>query len=138
MITTYDLAGTTWYVVSVRFASAYMAKETWERIQQRTRKGKGDMQLGFYRHGPSTDPGRYLTGVTHLRPSAEWLERQLRGTEDNYLSREEIGAFVLRRLDVVTRGLEAGLPSGSYSIRRPERGAALRPDGSMDEPIGQG
>ena len=135
MIVERSLGEVTWYVVSVRFASASMAKERWERIQKAASKKKGKLDLGFYRHGPSDDPGRYLTAVTHWRPGAVWINNQLRGVETNGLPDDEITAMILRRLDVIGQLHAAAAPGGSYAIRRPEAGAVMHRDGSMEEPV---
>jgi hypothetical protein len=128
-----ELNEITWYIVSVRFPTPRMAKERWERINAKASKRKGDM--GFYRHGPSTDPGRYLTAVTHSRPDALWISRELRGCEPNGLPDDEVLAMILRRIDVVANARLAGRTEGRLSIRRPEVGAVLDPDGTMHEPV---
>jgi hypothetical protein len=140
MIVEYQLPeDLTWYVVSVRFASAYMAKETWERIQTKAEKEHGKLDIGFYRHGPSTDPGRYLTCVTTRRESALWINRQVRGCENNGLPEDEMKAMILRRLDVLGQLHAASARNGSYVVRRPEnRGGVLHQDGSMEERVGHG
>ena len=125
----------TWYVVSVRFATQRMAKERWEKIQHEAKKAKGKHDLGFYRHGPSDDPGRFLTAVTYHRPGAVWINNQLRGCEPSGVREDEITAMILRRLDVLSELHATNAPGGSYAIRRPEAGAVLDPDGTIHEPV---
>jgi hypothetical protein len=133
VIIQFPLNGITWYVVSVRFASAYLAKETWETVE---RKSKGRSQdVGLYRHGPSTDPGRYLTAVTTEEADARWINNLLRGCLPHREPDEVIEAMIMRRLDVIAGARLAGRTEGRIAIRRPEAGAKLDPDGTMHEPV---
>jgi hypothetical protein len=133
VIVEHELAEVTWYIVSVRFPTPRMAKERWERINAKASKRSGE--LGFYRHGPSTDPGRFLTAVTHNRMDALWINRELRDCEPNGVSEDERLAMILRRLDVVNAARLVGRTDGQISIRRPEVGAKLDPDGTIHEPV---
>jgi hypothetical protein len=139
MIVERELNEITWYVVSVRFPTPAMAKRTWEKVQEQASAKGGKLDLGWYRHGPSNDPGRFLTAVTHNRQSALWVNRALRSCEPNGLPEDEQLAMILRRLDVINELRLVGAREGSYSMRRPEeRGGRLHPDGSIEERVGHG
>lgn len=135
MIVERELNEVTWYIVSVRFATPRMAKEKWEEIQREAKKRHGELDLGFYRHGPSDDPGRFLTAVTYHRPGAVWINNKLRGHLPSGVSEDEQLAMILRRLDVLGELHALNAPGGSYAMRRPEAGAVLDPDGTVHEPV---
>jgi hypothetical protein len=95
--------------------------------------GGKNLDLGIYRHGPSTEPGCYVTAIS-IRPVSLGMVEDLIEGEPVELRPDEQRAFVLRRIDVIRQ--QEG--EGWLKIRRGTRGARLDPDGSMDEQIGRG
>jgi hypothetical protein len=94
VIIEHELNGLTWYVVSVRFASEYVATETWAKIE---RERTPDMQIGFFHDGP--EPGRVLTAVNHKREAAQFIDRVTRGAERNGVSSDALLAMILHHLE---------------------------------------
>jgi hypothetical protein len=97
-----ELAGLTWYVVSVRFASEYIASETWAKIEA---EQTPEMELGFFNSWPTdliTDgpqPGRVLTVVTNRKEGAQFIDRVTRGAMQNGVPEDALLAMILHHLE---------------------------------------
>lgn len=128
--------GPAWYVVAARFTDADKARKGWELVERKRRSGS----CGVYRHGPPDRPGTDVSAVSMQRREldriAELLEQA--GGRDQRLHHEVADQLVIRRARVVLEAAAAQRPYGRIKIRRPERGATLNPDGTMDEPGGHG
>lgn len=130
-----QIGDVTWYLVSGVFPTAYMAKQTFDRIERSRKTGT----VGLYRHGTEADPGRIITGVSLSEVEARWLMHRLTIAEHNELDDDTKRGVILRRAKVVTEAVAAGQPYGRLKWRRP-RGATLDPNtGDMIErPPGRG
>lgn len=114
----------TWYIVCAEFATAYMAKQTWENVERRRKGGS----VGLYRHGPEQEGGRLLTAVTMDADEARRMASMLRVGTHYELDEDTIMGLIARRARVVTDALRAGQSRGRLMWRRPEgRGARLDP-----------
>ena len=128
--------GPTWWVASARFATAVAARKGWERVAAKVPKGS----LGIYRHGPPDAPGTMVSAVSMEEEQLERVVRHLEATggKDQRLAREVEAQLIMRRAHVVLAAGAEGLGEGRLKWRRPERGARLNPDGTMEEPGGHG
>ena len=134
-IVEYPIAGHTWYVVSARFPTAYMATQAWERIERKVPRGS----LGIYRHGWEDEPGVLVSAVSLDAEQVARVAGYLTVGEHEPLPDEFMEAMIARRADVVLQADAEGMPSGRLKWRRPGTGARLNSDGSMTEPPpGQG
>ena len=129
-----------WFVYSRMFATAGIAKLAWDTLEDEL-VGK-DLDLGTYRHGPSTNPGKTVTVLSH-RPegvlAARRLLRKIPGSDLDVLDHPHMGppeleALINRRIRKVAA--EARHPTGRTheAISHGEEGARLLPDGRMVEP----
>jgi hypothetical protein len=125
-----------WYWTCARFPSAKMARDAWERIDRKRRTGT----VGVYRHGPSDNPGAFVSIVGLDREEVERIARMLRGGVDERLPDDLVERLCVRRAAVVVEATRAQPgATGRVKIRRPEdRGAVLGPDGVMRDPRGPG
>jgi hypothetical protein len=137
MIREFEFIDRTWYVVSRRYPTEAKARYAFERLDVEAKRARGALELGCYRHQYlDDDRAVYVTAIGHVRAGAEAADRSLTG-EPFELEDVFVEAMIGRRIRVMAE-LE-GVPSGSYVVRRPEgRGGHLRPDGTVDEPIGHG
>lgn len=127
-------AGPDWFYVSARYASAKMARDTWERVERRLPRG----ELGIYRHGPRAEPGVLVSAVSLNREQIDKAARLLRDGVDEPLPYELAEMLVIRRARVVVEaGASGDLRPRRIKIRHAGEGATLTPEGEMIEP-GQG
>lgn len=114
-----------WYVVSGAYPTAYMAKQTWERIEKTLKTGT----VGVYRHGPESDPGRIITAVAMDLDEVRRVMHALRLAEHNELPERARLDLIGRRAKVVIEAMQRGQSSGRLKWRRPDdRGAVLDPE----------
>jgi hypothetical protein len=121
-----------WTVVTVRYATAKMASDAYQRLLRKTPRG----ELGIYRHGPPEDGGTQISIVSLNRQEVERAARHLVGAEDVRLPDELVDAMVVRRARVVVEAAQSGASAGRIKIRHAGAGARLEPDGTMTEQIG--
>ena len=134
-IVEYPIAGHTWYVVSARFPTAYMARQAWERIERKTPRGT----LGIYRHGTEEESGVLVSAVSLDADQVARVVGYLTVGEHEPLPDEVMQGMIARRADVVLQADAEGMQAGRLKWRRPGTGARLGRDGSMTEPTpGQG
>jgi hypothetical protein len=132
-----------WFVVTVHYPSATMAKHAWERVDRKIKDRSGVNGFGILRLSPAEDaPGRLASGaprgvhpvvaVTLAEAMAHRIARLLRDGAEWEPTPDFADAMILRRARVVTE--HAG-EVGRLKIRRPEqRGAQLDREGRMYEP----
>lgn len=122
------------YYSTRRFPHARIAKETWEQVNRRL-AGK-NLDLGFYRHGPSTHPGCLVTAISLHKGGVEAADFIMRrGVEvdvldDGDMSVAELEAMIARRARVVMENRDR---AGHMVVRREGDGVKLNRDGSYDE-----
>jgi hypothetical protein len=121
----------TWYWTSARFATAYMAKQAWERVERKLPRGS----LGIYRHGPAREPevGVLVSAVSLDADQVQKVAGLLTVGTHEPLPDQIVDALIARRADVVMSAAAAGKDSGRFKWRRPGTGARLTPDGQMIE-----
>jgi hypothetical protein len=133
-----------WFHYSARFPYAGAAKQAWEQLDAQL-AGKG-LDLGVYRHGPSTNPGKTVTAVS-LSPKGVMRARQILrragGQEidildDGQMGKRELEAMIMRRVRKVVGELHQAeaeeRPLRSHEvIRHGGGGSRLHPDGTMEE-----
>lgn len=126
---------TPWYWFSRRFPNAKLGWQAWEQIEDRL-AGKR-LDLGIYRHGPSSAPGTMVT-VVSLHPQgvlqARRILRGLGGVDvllGHGLREDELQALVARRIRAVAQ-LTAENPgkSGDAVSHYMGHGKAIHPDGT--------
>ena len=129
-----------WWVLTARYPDGDKARTVFERL---ARLNTG-YELGVYRHGPPSEPGCFITIVSHKRNGMSVAERVMfqLGAKRTMLAAEEPGmveAFIARRIRVMAASEESdpGEPHKRI-IRRGTRGAILHVDGTLDERIGGG
>lgn len=120
-----------WYHYSAMFPTAGAAWETWQVLNAEL-GGRG-LDLGVYRHGPSTNPGKYLT-VLSLRPQGVLRARRIirkAGGLEGYAhpTTEELEALIARRIRFVAT--EAPKDRTGYAeLHHLGQGTRLNPDGT--------
>ena len=120
---------TPWWHYGAAFPSARAAWETWQSINDEL-GGKG-LDLGVYRHGPSTDPARFVT-VVSLEPRGVLQARRLlrkAGGQDHRVETEELEAMIARRIRFVATEAPKG-ETGYAEIHHLGHGRTLNPDGT--------
>jgi len=125
---------TPWWHYSAMFATAGAAWETWQLLEDEL-GGKG-LDLGVYRHGPSTNPGKCITCVS-LKPQGVLRARRIirkAGGRDGYEhpNELELEALIARRIRFVATEAPKLAPgeSGHAEIHHLGHGRELRPDGT--------
>lgn len=133
MVRERQIGGVCVYYTCRRFPSQHMAREMWEYVERKS-AGKG-LDLGLYRHGPSTLPGTTITALSldlATCEKADWYLR--RGADvdpydDPHVSLDEIDALIARRGHVaLTRDGENHL-----EWRYGGEGRRMLPDGTYDD-----
>lgn len=127
--------GMPWYWYSRRFPSAKLGWAAWAELEEKVTGKKLD--LGIYRHGPSTNPGAFVT-VVSLQPQGVLLSRRILrehgGVEvllGHGLSEEELEALVARRIRAVTAlAQERPGEAGTAIYHHLGRGRKIDPDGT--------
>jgi hypothetical protein len=122
---------TPWWHYSAMFATAGAAWETWQQIEEEL-AGK-NLDLGVYRHGSSTNPGKCIT-VVSLQPQgvlrARRIIRKAGGREGySHPNTEELEALIARRIRFVAKEAPKG-EAGHAEIHHLGHGTELRPDGT--------
>ena len=130
----HSIGDNTWYWTSARFATAYMAKQAWERVERKMPRGS----VGIYRHGSEAEPGILVSAVSLDSDEVARVAGLLRLGEHELLPDAIVEALIVRRADVVVQATAEGRDSGRLKWRRPGSGARLNPDGTMTERGGQG
>jgi hypothetical protein len=124
---------TPWYWYSRRYRGAKAGWEAWQGLEDKV-AGK-NLDLGVYRHGPSTSPGTFVT-VVSLRPQgvlqARRILREIGGAEVPLgagLSIEELEALIARRIRAVAQ-LAHDHPgeSGTAITQHLGQGSKINPD----------
>lgn len=121
---------TPWWHYSARFGAPSAAWEAWQTIEDEL-AGKG-LDLGVYRHGPSTDPARYVT-VLSLKPQGVLRARRIlrrEGGSNWEIDPRELEAMIARRIRFVATEAPPG-ETGHTEIHHLGHGAKLNPDGTF-------
>lgn len=123
---------TPWWYYSAEFRMADDALSAWKYLND-TLAGK-DLDLGVYRHGPSTDPGRFVTALS-LQPQgvlrARRILRKLTAGREHRLPLAELEAMIARRIRFVANEVPKHRPGPGYAeIHHEGDGRALNPDGT--------
>ena len=129
---TLDIAGTTWFTFTRRYASEHLAQRAYERLAREGQKQKGRLELGVYRHGTPESGMVYVTVVSHMAHGMKVAKQLLRGGTDVTMMEPEIHALILRRASVIAELHSSGAPAGSYEVRRDKPGH-LWSDGAIEE-----
>lgn len=129
------VGGNDWLIVSAEYASAFAARNVWDKLASRVKMQGGRGGVGMYRHGPPTRPGTYVT-VVGLVDYADANVRKaahiLRGGNEADLTLDVATKLVIRRARVV---VEHAGETGRLKTRRPDdRGAALTDSGESIDP----
>jgi hypothetical protein len=131
----------TWYVLTCEYAHEHAAKQAWNQMNSVDMRGRGELELGVYRHAVGHG-GRaaFVSVVSHKPGGMEVAERVLvsdRRGKPVELGRDLEEAMIARRVRVMAELSEQGAVPGGYTVRRPDsRGGVLQPDGTMLEQIG--
>lgn len=141
---TRDIGGYRWYVETVAYPSALMAKRAWERAERKLLPGKGNEGIGVTRLAPNPAGGASVRAdgaigghaVAIVTLDARVLakaQRLLSDGEEFEPADELVDALIARRARVVVEQAAAG--EGRLVIRRPEqRGAEFNRLGEVFEP----
>lgn len=120
---------TPWWHYTRMFASAKIAWDTWQELNDEL-GGRG-LDLGVYRHGPSTNPGKYVT-VISMQPQgvlrARRALRKVPGSEPEICT-DELEALIARRIRFVANEAPKG-KTGYAEIHHLGHGRKLNPDGT--------
>lgn len=122
---------TPWWHYSAAFPYAKTAWEAWQLVEDDV--GGKQLDLGVYRHGPSTNPGKFVTVVSLMPQGVLRARRILRkaGGSDWGIDDLELEALIARRVRFVATEAPKG-KSGHAQIHHLGHGSKLRPDGTFD------
>ena len=123
---------TPWWHYSAMFPTAKSAWEAWQMVEEAL--GGKNLDLGVYRHGPSTNPGKCVT-VVSLEPrgvlQARRIIRKAGGREGyEHPNLTELEALIARRIRFVAREAPKN-ETGHAEIHHLGHGRALNPDGTF-------
>jgi hypothetical protein len=136
-----DFEGLPFFYLARRYPDGASAKHAWDRLSDLGKRNKGKLDLGVFRIVPEGVGEPTVVALVSLgRQGVEFAAKVMGGEETDVIAPEVFHALMARRVRVVAPiYAKGGVPEGGQLvIRRGKRGARLRPDGTMDERIGQG
>jgi hypothetical protein len=120
-----------WYHYSAAFPSAGAAWGAWQAVEEGL--AGAQLDLGVYRHGPSTDPARFVTVISLRGPQGVLRARRIirkTGGTDHRIEQGELEALIARRIRFVATEAPKG-ETGHAEIHHLGHGSKLNPDGTF-------
>jgi len=136
------IGGLPYFHVARSYPDGATAAHMFERLDEMGKRNRGKLDLGVYRlipHGIG-DEATIIAIVSFGRRGVEFAAKVMGGEPTDAITPEDFDAMMARRAQVVAPVYAAGgaKHGGHVRIKRGKRGAWLRPDGTVDERIGEG
>jgi len=120
-----------WYHYTAMFPYAKTAWEAWQGVEDAL--AGAQLDLGVYRHGPSTNPGKFVTVISLKGPQGVLRARRVlrrMGGSDHRIEEAELDALIARRIRFVATEAPKG-ETGHAEIHHLGHGRKLNPDGTF-------